>query len=153
MYTTPKRPAEILLVEDNPADQRATKRAFERSKLDNHLTIVENGQDALDYLRKTGAFAPPAHAPRPDLILLDLNLPKLDGRQVLTEIKSDPALRLIPVVVLTTSAAEEDVVRSYGLGVNSFVTKPLEAKQFVQTVLDLEQYWLRLVVLPPNDHR
>ena len=153
MYMPPKKAALILLVEDNPADQRATQRAFERSKLDNRLAIVENGRDALDYLRKTGAFAPPAEAPRPDLILLDLNLPKLDGRQVLTEIKSDPILRIIPVVVLTTSSAEEDVVRSYGLGVNSFITKPVEAKQFIQTVLDLEHYWLRIVVLPPNDYR
>lgn len=143
----------ILLVEDNPADQRATRRAFERSKLDNALTIVENGQEALDYLRKTGPYAEPAAAPRPDLILLDLNLPKVDGRQVLTEIKSDPDLKTIPVVVLTTSSAEEDVVRSYGLGVNSFITKPVEAAQFIQTVLELEHYWLRIVVLPPNDKR
>jgi CheY-like chemotaxis protein len=153
MYTTPKKPAEILLIEDNPADQRATKRAFERSKLDNRLTIVENGQDALDYLHRTGAFAPPAEAPRPDLIFLDLNLPKIDGRQVLTQIKNDPDLRVIPVVVLTTSSAEDDVMRSYRLGVNSFVTKPVEAKDFVQTLLDLENYWLRIVMLPPNHHR
>ena len=140
----------ILLIEDNPADQRATRRAFSRSKLCNELTILDNGQDALDYLHRRGQFAAAGVATRPDLILLDLNLPKLDGRQVLEEIKTTPGLRSIPVVVLTTSAEEEDVVRSYGLGVNSFITKPVDSREFVRTVLDLERYWLQIVVLPPN---
>ena len=147
---TGKRPAIILLIEDCPADQRATERAFSKSKLCNKLFIVEDGEEALNYLHNRGKYADPKDAPRPDLILLDLNLPKLDGRQVIERIKNDAKLKTIPIVVLTTSADQEDVVRSYGLGVNSFVTKPVEMERFVDTVLALEAYWLQLVVLPPN---
>lgn len=145
-----KQGARILLIEDNPADQRATRRAFAQSKLCNELLVIDNGRDALDYLHQRGRFSAQGAAPRPDLILLDLNLPKLDGRAVLEDVKTAPNLKTIPVVVLTTSAEEEDIVRSYGLGVNSFVTKPVDSGEFVRTVLELERYWLQIVVLPPN---
>ncbi|MFP4502332.1 MAG: response regulator [Candidatus Hydrogenedentota bacterium] len=146
-----KRAARILLVEDNPADQHATLRAFKKSKLCNEVSVVEDGRAALDYLLHEGEYAAPNQPPRPDLILLDLNLPKLDGRQVIETLKAHAELKIIPVVVLTTSSEEEDIVRSYGLGVNSFVTKPVEAKTFVKTVLELEHYWMQIVVLPPNN--
>ena len=138
----------ILLVEDDPDDQALTKRALEGSKLRNELRVVDDGEQALDYLFQRGEFADPNMSPRPDLILLDLNLPKLDGRAVLKEIKESPGLRRIPVVILTTSSQEEDILRSYDLGVNSYITKPLRMEGFIEVVRDLERYWFELVVLP-----
>lgn len=138
----------ILLVEDDPDDQELTKRALEGSKLRNELRVVDDGEQALDYLFHRDEFADPERYPRPDLILLDLNLPKLDGRAVLREIKQSPDLRRIPVVILTTSSQEEDILRSYDLGVNSYITKPLHMEGFIKVVRDLERYWFELVVLP-----
>lgn len=142
------RPAVILLVEDDPDDQELTKRALRSSKLLNTLKIVNDGEQALDYLYQRGDFADSEAAPRPELILLDLNMPKLDGRSVLTRIKQDPELRSIPVVILTTSSREEDVARSYHLGVNSYITKPVRMEGFIRAIQDLEHYWFDLVVLP-----
>jgi len=140
--------AVILLVEDDPDDQELTKRAFRASRLRNELRIVNDGEEALDYLYRRGSFESPSSAPRPSLILLDLNMPKLDGRAVLERIKEDPALRRIPVVILTTSSQEEDVIRSYELGVNSYMAKPNRMDGFVQAIRDLEHYWFNLVILP-----
>lgn len=148
MKTNGARPAVILLVEDDPDDQELTKRALRSSKLRNQLQIVSDGEEALDYLYFRGRFSDPRTAPRPDLILLDLNMPKMDGRAVLSHIKEDPALRCIPVVILTTSSREEDVAQSYELGVNSYVPKPTRMDGFVKAIQDLEHYWFDLVVLP-----
>lgn len=142
------RVAVILLVEDDPDDQELTKRAFRGSKLRNQLRIVNDGEAALNYLYRRGEFAEPRKSPRPDLILLDLNMPKLDGRAVLGQIKIDPELRQIPVVILTTSSSDEDVVRSYELGVNSYVPKPVHMDDFVKAIQQLEHYWFELVILP-----
>ena len=142
------RAAVILLVEDDPDDQELTKRAFRSSKLRNQLRIVSDGEAALNYLYRRGEFSEPRKSPRPDLILLDLNMPKLDGRAVLGQIKIDPELRQIPVVILTTSSSDEDVVRSYDLGVNSYVPKPVHMDDFVLAIQQLEHYWFELVILP-----
>ncbi|NUM54580.1 MAG: response regulator [Candidatus Hydrogenedentes bacterium] len=142
------RSAVILLVEDDPDDQELTKRAFRTSKLRNRLHIVNDGEAALNYLYRRGEYAEARKAPRPDLILLDLNMPKVDGRAVLSQIKIDPELRQIPVVVLTTSSSEEDVIRSYELGVNSYVPKPVHMDGFVKAIQQLEHYWFELVILP-----
>jgi len=142
------RTAVILLVEDDPEDQELTRRAFQISKLRNRLLVVDDGEQALDYLYRRGQFGRPESSPRPDLILLDLNMPKLDGRAVLKRIKEDPELRRIPVVVLTTSSQEEDILRSYDLGVNSYITKPVQMEGFMKAIKDLERYWFSLVVLP-----
>lgn len=140
------RAIEILMVEDNPGDVRLTREALKGAKVWNQVHVVEDGVAALDYLYRR---APYESAPRPDLILLDLNLPRLDGREVLATIKSDPQLRLIPVVVLTTSQAEEDVLRAYHLSANCYVTKPVDLHQFNRIVLAIEQFWLTVVTLPP----
>ncbi len=145
------RAAVILLVEDDPEDQKLTERALRASKLRNRVFIVDDGEQALDYLYRRGEFSAPKKAPRPDLILLDLNMPKLDGRAVLSRIKQDPDLRTIPVVVLTTSSQEEDILRSYELGVNSYVTKPVQMDGFMKAIRELERYWFELVVLPDNN--
>lgn len=142
------RPVNILLVEDDPGDQNLTKRAFERAKIGNRLFVVEDGEEALDFLLHRGDYLDGKNAPRPDLILLDLNLPKLDGPQVLDQIRSTPELRRIPIVVLTTSCQEEDILRSYDLGVNSYISKPVRAHEFVRVVEALENYWFQIVVLP-----
>ncbi|MBI5092030.1 MAG: response regulator [Candidatus Hydrogenedentes bacterium] len=142
------RAAVILLVDDDPEDQELTKRALRASKLRNVLMTVDDGEEALDYLYRRGAYAAAKSSPRPDLILLDLNMPKVDGRAVLSQIKSDPSLRRIPVVILTTSSQEEDILRSYDLGVNSYVTKPVRMEGFIRAIQDLEHYWFDLVVLP-----
>ena len=139
------RSIEILLVEDNPGDARLTIEAMREAKLRNRLHIVEDGVEAMQFLRREGRFG---DAPRPDLILLDLNLPKKDGREVLAEIKSDPALKRIPVVILTTSRAEEDVLRAYDLHANCYVTKPVDLDQFMKIVKQIDEFWLKLVVLP-----
>jgi len=141
------KPIEILLVEDSPGDSRLALEALKESKLRNHLHIVVDGIEAMDFLYKKGKHT---QAPRPDLILLDLNLPKKDGREVLAEIKSDPDLKRIPVVILTISKAEEDVLKSYNLHANCFITKPLDLNQFVTVVKSIEDFWLTIVKLPSH---
>jgi chemotaxis family two-component system response regulator Rcp1 len=138
---------EILLVEDNPGDVRLTIEAFKEGKVLNRVNVVDNGVDALAYLRREGRFA---DAPRPDLILLDLNLPRKNGRTVLAEIKEDPQLKRIPVVVLTTSQAEEDILSSYDLHANSYVTKPVGLDQFIDVVKSIEDFWIVVARLPPR---
>jgi CheY-like chemotaxis protein len=136
---------------DDDADDRAlTKEALEEGRLANTIRFVEHGEELLEYLRRTGRYAAPADAPRPGLILLDLNMPRKDGRAVLQEIKSDPDLRTIPVVVLTTSKADEDVYRSYDLGVNSYIVKPVTFEALVDILQTLEKYWFEIVELPPE---
>jgi len=142
------RPIEILLVEDNPGDAELARVALRKSKIHNTLNVVEDGESAMAYLQRAGAYA---DAVRPDLILLDLNLPKKDGREVLGEIKSDLQLRRIPVVILTTSRAEEDVLKSYNLHANCYITKPIDLSQFMKVVKSIEDFWLSIVVLPRND--
>lgn len=144
------RPATILLVEDDPGDQELTRRALSDGNLLNDLRIVSDGEEALDYLHRRGKYADADSSPRPDLILLDLNLPKLDGRKVLEQINADPSLRRITVIVLTTSKQEEDILRSYDLGCRSFITKPVELDEFMKVVRHLESYWFQIVRLPPN---
>jgi chemotaxis family two-component system response regulator Rcp1 len=139
------RPIEILLVEDSPTDVLMTKEAVQCAKVLNNLHVVEDGVDAMAFLRKQGAHA---GVPRPDLILLDLNLPRRDGREVLAEIKADPELRIIPVVVLTTSKAEEDVLKAYGLHANCYITKPVDFASFAEVVRSIEQFWFTVVTLP-----
>jgi two-component system, chemotaxis family, response regulator Rcp1 len=138
-------PIEILLVEDNPGDVRLTREALREGKIHNNLAVVEDGVEALRYLRSEG---PHAGAPRPDVILLDLNLPRKDGREVLEEVKADPELRTIPVVVLTSSDAERDVVRAYDLHANCYVTKPVDLEQFINVVKSIESFWFSIVKLP-----
>ena len=138
-------PVEILLVEDNPADVRLTQEALKEGKVYNNLHWAKDGVEALEFLRRQGKHA---KAPRPDIILLDLNLPKKDGREVLQEIKSDEHLRRIPVVVLTTSKAEEDVLKSYNLHANCYVTKPVDLEQFIVVVKSIDMFWLTVVTLP-----
>jgi CheY-like chemotaxis protein len=142
---TPGRPIEILLVEDNPADVRMTLEILKEAKVRNTLTVVGDGNEALDLLRRVGKYS---KAVQPDLILLDLNLPKKDGKQVLAEIKADPILRRTPVVILTSSNAEEDIVKSYNLYANCYVTKPVDLEQFVKVVKSIEDFWLTIVKLP-----
>lgn len=136
---------EILLVEDNPGDVRLTLEAFKDAKVRNNLSVVEDGVEAMTFLRREGEFA---GAPRPDLILLDLNLPKKDGREVLEEIKADADLRRIPVAILTTSQAEEDILRTYDLHANCYITKPVDFDQFIRVVRSIEEFWLTIVKLP-----
>lgn len=140
----------ILVADDDPEDCMLLREAFEESRLVNSLRFVSDGQELVDYLYRQGPFADPAESPRPGLILLDLNMPKKDGREALGEIKSDPDLRRIPVVILTTSKAEEDIFRSYDLGVNSYVTKPVTFESLVEVVRTLRQYWFGIVQLPPD---
>ena len=142
---TAARPVEILLVEDNPGDVRLTLEALKENKILNRFHIAVDGVQALAFLRKGAQVA---GAPRPDQILLDLNLPKKDGREVLAEIKADPKLKRIPVVVLTTSKAEEDIARTYDLHANCYITKPVDLDQFVQVVKAIENFWLEIVKLP-----
>lgn len=136
---------EILMVEDNPADVRLTREAFKDAKVLNNMSVVGDGEEALLFLRRQGSYA---NVPRPDLILLDLNLPKKDGREVLAEIKSDPALKRIPVVVLTTSEDEKDILKAYDLHVNAYITKPVNLDQFMKVVEAVEDFWLTVVKLP-----
>ena len=140
-------PVEILLVEDNPADVRLTREALNSDRLWNHLSVAKDGVEAMAYLRREGTFA---EAARPDLILLDLNLPKKDGREVLAEIKADADLKLIPVVVLTLSAVEEDILKSYGLHANCYIQKPVDLRQFMKVMKSIENFWLAIVKLPPQ---
>jgi CheY-like chemotaxis protein len=143
-------PITILMSDDDADDRRLTLEAFEEARLINDVRFVENGEQLLDYLRRTGPYAPPAEAPRPGLILLDLNMPRKDGRTVLKELKSDPDLRQIPVVVLTTSKADEDIYKSYDLGVNSYIVKPVTFEALVDILQTLEKYWFEIVELPPQ---
>ena len=147
MTTPAATPVDVLLVEDDPGDELMTREAFEDNKIGNTLHVVRDGEEALDFLYRRGGHA---GAPRPDLILLDLNLPKYDGRQVLEQIKSDPELSLIPVVVLTTSAAEEDILRSYRLHANAYVTKPVDLDQFIAAVRQIDDFFVQVVKLPRN---
>ncbi len=142
------RTIEILLVEDNPGDARLTLEAFKEGKMLNNIRVIGDGLEALAYLRRQGPDY--ANSVQPDLILLDLNLPKKDGREVLAEIKSDDHLKKIPVVVLTTSADEEDVARAYGSHANCYITKPVEFDQFLDVVHSIGSFWLSLVKLPPQ---
>ena len=138
---------EILLVEDNPADIRLAQEAFKDAKVHNILYTVGDGVEAMAFLRREGKYA---DAPRPDLILLDLNLPKKDGREVLAEIKADEHLKLIPVVILTVSKDEEDILKTYNLHANCYITKPIDFEQFMKVVKTIEEFWLTIVKLPPK---
>ena len=140
-------PVEILLVEDNPGDVRLTQEALKESKVTNNLSVAEDGVEALAFLKREGQYA---DAPRPDLLLLDLNLPKKDGRELLEEIKADENLKRIPVVVLTTSKAEEDILRMYDQHANCYITKPIDFDQFIDVVKSIEDFWLTIVKLPSD---
>lgn len=141
------RPVEILLVEDNPGDVRLTREALHDAKVRNNLNVVGDGVEALAFLRRLGKYSA---APRPDLILLDLNLPKKDGREVLEEIKQDGSLRHIPVVILTSSQAEQDILQAYELHANCYVSKPVDLDQFITVVKSIEDFWFTIVKLPPE---
>ena len=147
MAGAPEKTAEILLVEDNPGDVVLTRKAMERARFKSNLHVVGNGEDALSYLRKEGAYAAVG---TPDLILLDLNLPRKNGREVLTEVKGDPRPKLIPVVVLTTSDDDADILRAYLSHANSYITKPVDLDKLVEAVSTLNQYWMSVVTLPPH---
>jgi len=138
----------ILVADDDPEDCMLLKEAFQESRLVNTLRFVSDGEELVDYLYRRGEYSDPASSPRPGLILLDLNMPRKDGREALREIKSDPDLRQIPVVILTTSKAEEDIYRSYDLGVNSYIAKPVTFESLVEVVRTLRKYWLGIVELP-----
>jgi two-component system, chemotaxis family, response regulator Rcp1 len=140
----------ILLVEDNPGDVRLTQEALKEGKVRNTMHVVNDGVEALAFLRQEGQYADASH---PDLILLDLNLPKKSGLEVLSEVKADDDLKRIPVVILTTSQAEQDIVRSYNLHANAFVTKPVDLEQFITVVKSIEDFWLEIVKLPPNEQK
>lgn len=146
--TLPSRPIEILLVEDNPGDARLTQEALHEGKIHNNLHHARDGVEALAFLKREGEFA---NAPKPDLVLLDLNLPRKDGREVLAEMKQDSRLRTIPVVVLTTSEAEKDIVQSYELHANCYITKPVGLEQFISIVREIESFWLAVVTLPSRN--
>jgi chemotaxis family two-component system response regulator Rcp1 len=140
-------PIEILLVEDNPGDIRLTQEALKDSKLHNNLSVARDGVEAMDFLKQRDGYN---DAPRPDIILLDLNLPRKDGREVLQEIKDDPRLRLIPVVVMTTSEDEEDILKSYQLHANCYITKPVDLDRFITIVKTIENFWFQIVKLPSS---
>lgn len=141
------RPIEILMVEDNPGDIRLTVEALKEGKVRNRMQTVSDGEEALAFLRRQGPYA---EAPRPDLILLDLNLPKKTGQEVLAEIKEDPDLRRIPVVILTVSEAEADIIKTYNLHANCYITKPVDLDRFIEVVKSIEDFWLTVVMLPPK---
>ena len=142
------RPVDILLVEDNPGDVRLTKEALKDAKVLNEIFVARDGVEAMEFLHRKGSFS---KVPLPDLILLDLNLPKKDGREVLAEIKNDPILKHIPVVVLTTSKADEDIVKTYNLHANAYITKPVDLNRFVEIIHALEEFWFTIVKLPPKE--
>ena len=147
------KPITILMAEDDAEDRMLVKDAWKESRLANELRFVEDGEELMDYLRHSGKYAGPGDSLRPGLILLDLNMPKKDGREVLEEIKADPDLRSIPIVVLTQSKAEEDNIRSYDLGVSSYIIKPVTFDKLVDVTKTLGKYWLEIVELPPTTHR
>lgn len=141
------RPIEILLVEDNPGDVRLTKEAFKDAKVINNIHVVKDGEEAMAFLRHEGTYA---NLPHPDIILLDLNLPRKDGREVLAEIKEDSLLKSIPIIILTTSKSEEDILNTYNLHANCYITKPVDLNQFINVVKSIEDFWLCLVKLPSS---
>ena len=145
-----KKSALILMADDDEDDQMFTKEAFEENFILNEIRFVSNGVELLDYLKQRNQYADAASHPRPDIILLDLNMPKMDGREALQHIKSDPELRTIPVVVLTTSKAEQDVLKTYDLGVNCFITKPVSFSDFIETARSIGHFWFDIVQLPQN---
>lgn len=145
------KPITILMAEDDADDRQMTREAFEESHLANDLRFVEDGVELMDYLCRRGKYSEPASSPRPGLILLDLNMPRKDGREALTEIKADPRLRTIRVVILTTSKAEEDILRSYNLSASSYITKPVTFESLLDVVKTLGKYWLEIVELPAED--
>ena len=145
MSTVIGRPAEVLLVEDSPGDVRLTREALKEGKVRNNLSVVSDGVEAMEFLRREGKYK---DAPRPDIVLLDLNMPRKDGREVLAEMKGDEALKRIPVVVLTTSEAEQDILRTYDLHANCYLTKPVDLEQFISIVKSVEDFWLTIVQLP-----
>jgi len=147
--TSPK-PITILMADDDPDDRQLTREAFEEAKLANDLRFVEDGVELLDYLHRRGKYADPALSPRPGLILLDLNMPRKDGREALQELKQDPRFRAIRVIIMTTSKAEEDILRTYSLSAASYITKPVTFESLVDVVKTLGKYWLEIVELPPN---
>ncbi|MEO7456124.1 MAG: response regulator [Gemmatimonadaceae bacterium] len=142
-------PITLLLVDDDADDREMTADALRESRLANDLHFVNDGQELLDYLRREGAHADPASSPRPSLILLDLNMPRMDGREALAVIKKDPTLKRIPIVILTTSRADEDICSTYDLGVNSYISKPVSFEGLVQAMKSVGRYWFELVELPP----
>lgn len=146
----PPRHITILVADDDPDDRLMIEDALRENRLSNDLRFVSDGEELMDYLKRRGKYADPATSPRPGLILLDLNMPRKDGREALREIKEDPDLRSVPVLVLTTSKAEEDVYRTYNLGVNSFITKPVSFDSLVTITRDLGRYWFEIVELPPS---
>ena len=148
--STRRKSITILMADDDPDDRQLTREAFEENHLANDLRFVEDGEELMDYLRQRGKFAAPGAAPLPGLILLDLNMPRKDGREALQEIKADPRLRHIRIVVMTTSKAEEDVVRSYDLSAASYITKPVTFERLVEVIRTLGKYWLEIVELPPD---
>ncbi len=150
--TQRSKPITILMADDDPDDRQSTREAFEENRLANELRFVEDGEELLDYLNQRGRYATEGSAPRPGLILLDLNMPRKDGREALQEIKADPRLRNIRVVVMTTSKAKEDVLRSYDLSATSYITKPVTFDRLVDVVRTLGKYWLEIVELPPDEH-
>ena len=143
------KPIEILLVEDSPGDVRLTIEALKEGKISNKLFVANDGIEALDFLMKKGEYE---NAVTPDLILLDLNLPKMDGRELLAKIKEEPRIKQIPVVVLTTSSSEEDIINTYELHANCFITKPVDMNQFIHVVQAIEDFWVSIVKLPPKNH-
>lgn len=145
------KPITILLADDDPDDRQLTKEAFEENHLANDLRFVADGEELMDYLHQRGKYAAPGAAPTPGLILLDLNMPRKDGREALREIKSDPRLKTIRVIVMTTSKAEEDVIRSYDLSAASYITKPVTFERLVEVIRALGKYWLEIVELPPSN--
>jgi two-component system response regulator len=145
-----RRPITILMADDDADDRQLTKEAFDEARLGNDLRFVEDGVELIDYMNRRGKFADPAQSPRPSLILLDLNMPRKDGREALRELKADPRFRAIRVIVLTTSKAEEDIARTYELTATSYITKPVTFDALVDVVRTLGKYWLEIVELPDN---
>lgn len=147
---TERKPIVILLAEDDPDDQLMVKEALEENRIINNFYIVEDGVELMDYLKNKGKYSNPASAPRPGIILLDLNMPRKDGREALQEIKEDPDLCTIPVIVLATSKVEEDILRTYNIGASSFITKPVSFEDLVEVMKILKKYWFEIVELPGN---
>jgi CheY-like chemotaxis protein len=145
-----RAPIVILMADDDPDDRMFAREALEESRVVNELRFVEDGEELLEYLNRTGRYVEPGSAPRPGVILLDLNMPRKDGREALAEIKGHPSLRRIPIVILTTSRSEEDIVHSYDLGVNSFITKPVTFEGLVEVMKALGRYWIEIVELPSD---
>ena len=148
----PMKPITILVADDDPDDRQLTKEAFEEAKLVNDLRFVEDGVELLDYLRHKGKYSDPASSPRPSILLLDLNMPRKDGRQALAELKQDPDLKMIRVIIMTTSKAEEDILRTYNLSAASYITKPMTFDALVDVVKTIGKYWLEIVELPDVQH-